>query len=105
MVAGAPVGALPMTVEGRHGEKSRQWSARSVRSAFVRHVAEDAAAIESAYHRVSKELAGVAGMLGNELWRGMRDDGVFVVVSRWLVGVPLLPPPEEEPEPGDPRAP
>lgn len=23
----------------------------------------------------------------------------------WLVGVPLLPPPEEEPEPGDPRTP
>lgn len=49
----------------------------------VRHVAEDAAAIERAYHRVSKELAGVAGMLGNELWRGLGDDGVFVVVSRW----------------------
>lgn len=24
--------------------------------------------------------------------------------TAWLVGVPLLPPPEEEPEPGDPRA-
>ncbi|MFE2225307.1 hypothetical protein [Streptomyces kronopolitis] len=25
--------------------------------------------------------------------------------TAWLVGVPLLPPPEEEPEPGDPHAP
>ncbi len=42
-----------------------------------------AAAIEDAYHRISKELAGTDGMLGNELIRDLADPTAFVVVSRW----------------------
>ncbi|GHF69305.1 antibiotic biosynthesis monooxygenase [Streptomyces mashuensis] len=50
---------------------------------LVRHVADSAEAIEHAYRTVSEELAGVAGMLGNELLRDVHDDRVFVVLSRW----------------------
>ncbi|MFC5723787.1 antibiotic biosynthesis monooxygenase family protein [Streptomyces gamaensis] len=50
---------------------------------LVRHVADSADAVESAYHRVSAQLADVPGLLGNELLRGVDDERAFLVVSRW----------------------
>lgn len=44
---------------------------------------EDAAGIEAAYHEVSRELAPVPGLLGNELLRSAHDPTGFVVVSSW----------------------
>ncbi|GAA5108382.1 MULTISPECIES: antibiotic biosynthesis monooxygenase family protein [Nocardia] len=41
----------------------------------------DAAAVEDAYHRISADLAGTAGLLGNELLRGAGDSGA--VLSEW----------------------
>jgi heme-degrading monooxygenase HmoA len=50
---------------------------------LVYHATEDVDGIERAYHEVSKVLAGVPGMLGNELLRSAPDPTSFVVVSRW----------------------
>lgn len=50
---------------------------------LVYHRAPDGAAIEDAYHEVSAALAGVPGMLGNELLRSCHDEQGFLVVSRW----------------------
>nr|CAM34338.1 putative monooxygenase [Streptomyces tendae] len=53
---------------------------------LIRHVARDAtdaAAIEAAYRQVSKELAVVDGMLGNELLGAVTAPGEFLVLSRW----------------------
>ncbi|MEV0998887.1 antibiotic biosynthesis monooxygenase [Nonomuraea sp. NPDC050202] len=47
------------------------------------HTATDVAAIEKAYHEASNRLAGVPGLLSNELLRSVTDDGGFVVVSMW----------------------
>ncbi|MGW6705031.1 antibiotic biosynthesis monooxygenase family protein [Streptomyces sp. NPDC054956] len=44
---------------------------------------EQLAAVRDAYHLVSKRLAGVPGMLGNELLRSPGDPTALVVVSRW----------------------
>ncbi|MFM9368690.1 antibiotic biosynthesis monooxygenase family protein [Streptomyces sp. Da 82-17] len=41
------------------------------------------AAVRDAYHVVSKRLAGVPGMLGNELLRSPHDPTALVVMSRW----------------------
>ncbi|OCF84208.1 antibiotic biosynthesis monooxygenase family protein [Nocardia brasiliensis] len=41
----------------------------------------DAAAVTDAYHRISTELAGTPGLLGNELLRGAGDSGA--VLSEW----------------------
>jgi heme-degrading monooxygenase HmoA len=40
-------------------------------------------AVRAAYHEVSKRLAGVPGMLGNELLRSPHDPSALVVMSRW----------------------
>ncbi|WP_320065185.1 antibiotic biosynthesis monooxygenase [Micromonospora sp. RTGN7] len=40
-------------------------------------------AVEQAYHRISAELAGTPGLLGNELLRLADDPGRFVVMSEW----------------------
>ncbi|AJT61718.3 hypothetical protein T261_0025 [Streptomyces lydicus] len=50
---------------------------------MLHHVAEDMAGIESAYHEASTRLAGVPGLLGNELLRSVHDPKGFVVVSSW----------------------
>jgi heme-degrading monooxygenase HmoA len=41
------------------------------------------AAVEEAYHRISRELRGTPGLLGNELLRSLRDPRGFVVMSSW----------------------
>jgi heme-degrading monooxygenase HmoA len=43
----------------------------------------DGSAVEHAYHRVSRELRGTPGLLGNELLRSVRDPRGFVVMSHW----------------------
>ena len=40
-------------------------------------------AVEEAYHRISRILAGTPGLLGNQLLREVDGDGGFVVLSRW----------------------
>ncbi|MEV0980896.1 antibiotic biosynthesis monooxygenase [Streptomyces sp. NPDC049915] len=40
-------------------------------------------AVREAYHRVSERLAGVPGMLGNELLRSPADPTALAVMSRW----------------------
>ncbi|GAA3105336.1 antibiotic biosynthesis monooxygenase [Nonomuraea salmonea] len=47
------------------------------------HATDDPAGIEAAYHEASNRLAGVPGLLGNELLRSVTDEGDFVVVSTW----------------------
>ena len=47
------------------------------------NVADEAADIEAAYHTISRELAGVPGLLGNELLRSVVDARQFVVLSTW----------------------
>jgi len=40
--------------------------------------------VERAYHQISGALAGVPGLLGNELLREVgRDEAKFVVLSEW----------------------
>ncbi|WP_020673782.1 antibiotic biosynthesis monooxygenase family protein [Amycolatopsis nigrescens] len=50
---------------------------------LIFNATEDVAGIEAAYHEVSKELAGVPGLLGNELLRSVQDPNGFVVLSSW----------------------
>jgi heme oxygenase (mycobilin-producing) len=50
---------------------------------LVYHAAADDAAIGEAYHQVSRAMAHVPGMLGNELLRSLHNPTCFVVVSRW----------------------
>ncbi|KUO20119.1 antibiotic biosynthesis monooxygenase family protein [Streptomyces dysideae] len=45
---------------------------------------EQLAAVRDAYHRVSERLAGVPGMLGNELLRSPHDPTALAVMSRWV---------------------
>jgi heme-degrading monooxygenase HmoA len=47
------------------------------------HSADDVAGVTDAYHQVSREMAGVPGLLGNELLSSVHDPTGFVVVSRW----------------------
>ncbi|ONI78129.1 antibiotic biosynthesis monooxygenase [Actinosynnema sp. ALI-1.44] len=47
------------------------------------HDTADVTGIEAAYHQVSHNLAGVPGLLGNELLRSVPDPTGFVVVSHW----------------------
>ena len=44
---------------------------------------EQLAAVRAAYHRVSERMAGVPGLLGNELLRSPADPTALAVVSRW----------------------
>ncbi|MFC4533226.1 antibiotic biosynthesis monooxygenase family protein [Sphaerisporangium dianthi] len=37
----------------------------------------------AAYHRISEELSGTPGLLGNELMHSVLDPGAFVVMSEW----------------------
>ncbi|WP_433254670.1 antibiotic biosynthesis monooxygenase family protein [Streptosporangium sp. CA-135522] len=40
-------------------------------------------AVTSAYHGISKEMAGTPGLLDNELLRSATDPSAFAVMSRW----------------------
>lgn len=44
---------------------------------------EEPDAVAAAYHRISNELAGTAGLRGNELMRSLTDPAGFVVMSEW----------------------
>ena len=44
---------------------------------------EQLAEVRTAYHLVSERLAGVPGMLGNELLRSPADPTALAVMSRW----------------------
>ena len=44
---------------------------------------EQLAAVRAAYHRVSERMAGVPGLLGNELLRSPADPTALAVMSRW----------------------
>ncbi|MCW7945627.1 antibiotic biosynthesis monooxygenase [Streptomyces hygroscopicus] len=44
---------------------------------------EQLAAVRAAYHRVSERMAGVPGLLGNELLRNPADPTALAVMSRW----------------------
>jgi heme-degrading monooxygenase HmoA len=44
---------------------------------------DDPGAVERAYHRVSRDLAGVDGLLGNQLLRSVPQPDRFVVTSEW----------------------
>lgn len=50
---------------------------------LVYHATADAAAIGEAYHRVSRRMTDVPGLLGNELLGSLTDPTGFVVLSRW----------------------
>ncbi len=50
---------------------------------LVYQVAEDHAAVHSAYHEVSEQMLGVPGLIGNELLGSVLDPTGFVVLSRW----------------------
>jgi heme-degrading monooxygenase HmoA len=50
---------------------------------MVHHRAEAPEEIRRAYHEVSESLAGVPGMLGNELLESVAGRPGFVVLSRW----------------------
>ncbi|HEY9373877.1 antibiotic biosynthesis monooxygenase [Streptomyces sp.] len=39
--------------------------------------------VEKAYHRISEDLAGTPGLLGNELLREITDEGAYAVLSEW----------------------
>ncbi|GLY75512.1 antibiotic biosynthesis monooxygenase family protein [Actinoallomurus iriomotensis] len=43
----------------------------------------DAGAVEAAYHRISRDLQGTPGLIGNELLRSVAEHGDFVVMSEW----------------------
>lgn len=47
------------------------------------HDAQQLAAVRAAYHQVSRRMAGVEGMLGNELLRSPLDPTALAVLSRW----------------------
>ena len=44
---------------------------------------DDRDAVSTAYHRISTDLAGTPGLLGNELMRSLSDVSAFVVMSEW----------------------
>ncbi|OLT25797.1 antibiotic biosynthesis monooxygenase [Actinomadura sp. CNU-125] len=44
---------------------------------------EDPGAVEHAYHRISRALAGTPGLLGNELLTSALEPGRFIVMSEW----------------------
>ncbi|MGY1434625.1 antibiotic biosynthesis monooxygenase family protein [Streptomyces reniochalinae] len=50
---------------------------------YLRAAESEVAAVEEAYHRISKDLAGTPGLLGNELLRETSDPGAFAVLSEW----------------------
>ena len=44
---------------------------------------DDPDGVSAAYHRISTELSGTPGLLGNELMRSLGDERAFVVMSEW----------------------
>ncbi|MBO0866933.1 MAG: antibiotic biosynthesis monooxygenase [Micromonosporaceae bacterium] len=52
----------------------------------VRAPQETPDAVAQAYHRVSRELAGTEGLLGNRLLHELTDEGAYLVLSEWASG-------------------
>ncbi|MGX4692070.1 antibiotic biosynthesis monooxygenase family protein [Streptomyces sp. JNUCC 63] len=50
---------------------------------YLRAADADVSAVAEAYHRISKDLAGTPGLLGNELLREVTDPGAYAVLSEW----------------------
>lgn len=50
---------------------------------LVYHATDNIRLINDAYHQVSRKMANVPGMLGNELLHSLPDPTGFVVMSRW----------------------
>ncbi|MFI8520750.1 antibiotic biosynthesis monooxygenase family protein [Streptomyces sp. NPDC085481] len=50
---------------------------------YLRAAEGDAGAVTEGYHRVSRDLAGTPGLLGNELLREATDPGAYAVLSEW----------------------
>jgi heme-degrading monooxygenase HmoA len=50
---------------------------------FVQAPAEEQAAVEEAYHRVSDSLRGTPGLLHNELLHSSSQPSSYVVLSEW----------------------
>jgi heme-degrading monooxygenase HmoA len=51
---------------------------------IVRHsAAPDEKELEETYRRVSAELAGTPGLLGNELWRSATEPVTYTIMSEW----------------------
>ncbi|WP_262379942.1 antibiotic biosynthesis monooxygenase family protein [Nonomuraea sp. PA05] len=50
---------------------------------FVTAAEAGTQAVADAYHRISRSLAGTAGLLRNELLRSVHDPAGFVVLSEW----------------------
>lgn len=50
---------------------------------YLRASEDRAPAVAEAYHRISADLAGTPGLLGNELLREVSDPGAFAVLSDW----------------------
>jgi heme-degrading monooxygenase HmoA len=50
---------------------------------YLRAPDAEVPAVTDSYHRVSKELAGTPGLVGNELLRELSDPGAFAVLSEW----------------------
>lgn len=48
-----------------------------------RATADEMPSLVDAYHRVSRELAGTAGLIGNELLHAPMDPECVVVMSEW----------------------
>jgi len=67
----------------REGSESGEVSEIRVLVYQAAHDEEQLAQVRAAYHRVSERLAGVPGMLGNELLRSPADPTALAVMSRW----------------------
>jgi heme oxygenase (mycobilin-producing) len=50
---------------------------------WYRNPGGDPAAIEAAYHTVSRALDGTPGLVSNELLRSANDSASFAVMSHW----------------------
>ncbi|WP_149824386.1 antibiotic biosynthesis monooxygenase family protein [Streptomyces tailanensis] len=50
---------------------------------YLRATSEQVPEVQEAYHRISKDLAGTPGLLGNELLRDVADPGAYAVLSEW----------------------
>jgi heme oxygenase (mycobilin-producing) len=50
---------------------------------YVVSPADEPNAVEVAYHRISQDLAGTPGLIGNELLRSVYEPLGFLVMSEW----------------------
>jgi heme-degrading monooxygenase HmoA len=50
---------------------------------YARAPESDPAAVTDVYHKISRELSGAAGLVGNELLRSTSDARGFVIMSEW----------------------